>query len=134
MLRAVHLLKRLPDIIIVDGNGIAHPRRMGLATYIGVLLKSSTIGCAKNPFYSFSMPGQLRGEHTLYYDQNGSKVGYCLRTQNKIKPVFVSPGNRIGFERARDLVLACSKYRIPEPLRLAHFEAQGLFGINLNNS
>lgn len=127
MLRAVRLLKELPDIIIVDGNGIAHPRRMGLATYIGVVLKTSTIGCAKNPIYPFLIPGLSRGTHTYYCDQDGCKVGYCLRTQNKIKPIFVSPGNLIGLEKARDLVLACSKYRIPEPLRLAHIQAQKLF-------
>jgi deoxyribonuclease V len=124
MLRAVRLLGKLPDIIMVDGNGIAHPRRMGLATYIGVILNARTVGCAKNPIYSFFMPGGKRGEHTLYYDPNGSKVGYCLRTQNQIKPVFVSPGNKIGFERARDLVLSCSRYRIPEPLRQADIWAR----------
>lgn len=124
MLKAVRLLGKLPDIIIVDGNGIAHPRRMGLATYLGVILNASTVGCAKNPIYSFCMPGQKRGEYTVYYDQNDSQVGYCLRTKDRIRPVFISPGNKIDFERARDLVLRCSKYRIPEPLRQAHLLAQ----------
>ena len=127
MLKAIRLLEKLPDIIIVDGNGIAHPRRMGLATFLGVVLNTSTIGCAKNPIYPFSIPGNSRGKHTLYCDQNGCKVGYCLRTQDRIKPVFVSPGNKVDFENARDLVLACSLYRIPEPLRQAHIEAQNIF-------
>jgi len=127
MLKAVRLLGELPDVILVDGNGIAHPRRMGLAAYIGVILNARTIGCAKNPIYPFFMPGPTRGEYTLYNDQNGSKVGYCLRTQDRINPVFVSPGNKIGFEKARDLVLKCSKFRVPEPLRQAHIETKKIF-------
>ena len=127
MLKAVHLLGEMPDTLMVDGNGIAHPRRMGLATYIGVILNARTIGCAKNPVYPFFMPGPMRGHSTLYKDQNGCKVGYCLRTQDRIQPVFVSPGNKIGYEKARDLVLKCSKFRIPEPLRQAHMETKKIF-------
>jgi len=127
MLKAVHLLGEMPDTLMVDGNGIAHPRRMGLAAYVGVILNARTIGCAKNPIYPFFMPGPVRGQSTLYKDQNGCKVGYCLRTQDRIKPVFVSPGNKIGYETARDLVLKCSKFRIPEPLRQAHMETKKIF-------
>jgi len=127
MLKAVHLLGEMPDTLMVDGNGIAHPRRMGLATYIGVILNARTIGCAKNPVYPFFMPGPMRGHSTLYKDQNGCQVGYCLRTQDRIQPVFVSPGNKIGYEKARDLVLKCSKFRIPEPLRQAHMETKKIF-------
>jgi len=127
ILKTIRLLEKLPDVTMIDGNGIAHPRRMGLASHIGVILKTSTIGCAKNPIYPYSMPGPMRGEYTLYNDQNGCKVGYCLRTQDRIKPVFVSPGNKIGFEKARDLVLKCSKFRVPEPLRQAHIETKEIF-------
>lgn len=120
-------LYRKPDVILFDGNGIAHPRKMGLASHVGVILDISTIGCAKNSFFPFRSPGEERGEYSNLENSDHERIGYCLRTCSGIKPVFVSPGNKIDLEVSRDLVLEYSKYRIPEPLRMAHHLASQLF-------
>jgi deoxyribonuclease V len=120
LLEAFGRLKSRPDVTLVDGNGIAHPRRMGLASHVGVLLDVPTVGCAKNPFYPFRRPGARRGSATAVVDERGERVGLCLRTRDGIKPVFVSPGHRVDFDLTRRLVLACSRTRLPEPQRLAH--------------
>ncbi len=113
-------LHRRPDLTLVDGNGIAHPRRMGLASHVGVMLDIATIGCAKTPFYPFSHPGRERGAFTHYKNLDSERVGFCLRTCSGVKPVFVSPGHRVDFRLTKKIVLACSKFRLPEPLREAH--------------
>jgi deoxyribonuclease V len=113
-------LHRRPDLTLVDGNGIAHPRRMGLASHIGVMLDIATIGCAKTSFYPYSLPGRERGAFTHYKNADNERVGFCLRTCSGVKPVFVSPGHRVDFRLAKKIVLACSKFRVPEPLREAH--------------
>jgi len=113
----------VPDVIIFDAQGIAHPRKMGLATHIGILFDTVTIGCAKNALYgSYDGPlPSIKGAFTLIKDDLGEIIGICLRTKTNVKPVFVSPGHRIGIELAGDVILACcSKYRLPEPIRLAH--------------
>ncbi|MGD9345499.1 MAG: endonuclease V, partial [Candidatus Aminicenantes bacterium] len=116
-----------PDVTLFDGNGIAHPRRMGLASHVGVVLNISTIGCAKNSFYPFHSPGEERGDYSVLKNTDNEKVGYCLRTRTGVKPVFVSPGHKVDFRVSRELVLEFSKYRIPEPLRMAHHLASQLF-------
>jgi deoxyribonuclease V len=125
--KAFQKLKIRPDVTLIDGNGIAHPRRMGLASYVGVLLDIPTIGCAKSPYFPYKPPPSERGSFSCYNNDRGEKVGYCLRTRSSVKPIFVSPGHRMDFDSARDLVLDCSKYRIPEPLRVAHYMAKDLF-------
>ena len=120
-------LQNQPDVMLVDGNGIAHPRKMGLATHLGIRLAISAIGCAKNPMFPFRIPGEKRGCYTVYKNNLGEKVGYCLRTRKNIKPVFVSPGYRISFAQTKRIILSVSKYRIPEPIRKAHFLAKSLF-------
>ncbi len=120
-------IKHRPDVTILDGNGIAHPRRMGLASYVGVVLDVSTIGCAKNPFFPFVPPKERKGAFTHFLDKNKQRVGFCLRTRAGIKPVFVSPGHRVDFRLARKVVLNCARFRIPEPLREAHRLSQKLF-------
>ena len=120
IISAVKKLGSIPDVILIDGNGIAHPRKMGLASYVGVELDAVTVGCAKNPFYPFEAPGDKRGGYTIFKNKNNEKVGYCVRTKKGVKPVFVSPGHKIDFKSAKNLVLKCSKFRIPEPLRQAH--------------
>ncbi len=119
-IRAFRLLKKRPDVTLFDGNGIAHPRRMGLASYVGVVLDVPTIGCAKKPFYPFRLPGARRGSAAAYRDESGKQVGLCLRTSAGVKPIFMSPGHRVDFAAARRIVLDCSRFRVPEPLRLAH--------------
>ncbi len=126
-IRAFNKLKTVPDLIFIDGNGIAHPRRMGIATYLGVVLDVPTVGCAKSPFYPFRVPDKKRGCYTLYKNNSHEKIGYCLRTRTGIKPIFVSPGHRIDFNTSKDLVLSCCKFRIPEPIRFAHRLAGKLF-------
>lgn len=120
-------LKNQPDLTLIDGNGIAHPRKMGLASYVGVVLDIPTIGCAKSPFFVHDPPAENRGAYSVYKNQNDEMVGYCLRTRTSVKPVFVSPGHRINFVFSREIVLACSKFRIPEPIRIAHDLAKRLF-------
>lgn len=126
-IRVYRKLKTQPDVTLIDGNGIAHPRKMGLASYVGVILDIATIGCAKSAFFSYDMPPEGKGAWSVYRNLKQEKVGYCLRTRSSVKPVFVSPGHRVDFEFARDLVLACSKYRIPEPIRVANRLAKELF-------
>jgi len=126
-LRVYQKLYKKPDVTLFDGNGIAHPRKMGLASHVGVVLDISTIGCAKNSFFPFRSPGEERGEYSNLENSDHERVGYCLRTRSGVKPVFVSPGNKINHEVSRELVLKYSKYRIPEPLRMAHHLASQLF-------
>jgi deoxyribonuclease V len=125
---AFRRLVRRPDVMLLDGNGIAHPRRMGLASYVGVMLDTATIGCAKKPFFPFNPPAERKGAFTFYRDKNQQRVGYCLRTRAGVKPVFVSPGHRVDFPLARRIVLGCSRFRIPEPLRAAHRLSRQMFG------
>jgi len=113
-------LSHHPDVILFDGNGIAHPRRMGLASYVGLQLDRPSIGCAKTAFFPYRVPADRRGAWTVYRNKNGEPVGCCLRTRVGVKPVFVSPGHRVDFGSARKVILACSRFRIPEPLREAH--------------
>jgi deoxyribonuclease V len=126
-IKAFKKLKKIPDVTLIDGNGVAHPRKMGIASYLGVVLDTPTIGCAKSPFFSFMDPDEHRGACTFYRNKRNEKVGYCLRTRSGVKPIFVSPGHLIDLETSRKLVLGCSRYRIPEPIRYAHKQAGALF-------
>jgi deoxyribonuclease V len=110
------------DVLMCDAQGLAHPRRMGLATHLGILLDSPVIGCAKSVLYGkFAEPGKRKGSISHMYGKDGEIVGAAVRTRDGVKPVYVSVGNRIDLATSVDLVLRCSpRYRIPEPLRLAH--------------
>jgi deoxyribonuclease V len=124
---AFRKIKKKPDVTFVDGNGIAHPRKMGLASYVGVILDIATIGCAKNPMYPFLVPPEHRGAYTSLMNDTREKVGICLRTRTGVKPIFVSPGHRVDIASSMELVLRCSKFRIPEPLRTAHRLSREIF-------
>jgi deoxyribonuclease V len=126
-LDAFRKIRTEPDVTLVDGNGIAHPRKMGLASFVGVILDICTIGCAKTPFFPFVLPSEEKGSYTFFKDERKDKVGICLRTHSGVKPIFVSPGHRIDFMSAIKLVLSLSKFRIPEPLREAHRRASKIF-------
>jgi deoxyribonuclease V len=114
-------LKIKPDVLLYDGQGIAHPRGMGLASHIGLWLNLPSIGCAKTPLLDeFITPGPLRGSYE-WIRREGKKVGAVLRTKNKVNPIFVSPGHRIDLKTSLQLILeSCREFRIPEPLRKAH--------------
>ncbi len=124
---AFHKIKNIPDVTLVDGNGIAHPRKMGLASFVGVIKDICTIGCAKTPFFPFALPGKQKGDLTFINNERNERVGMCLRTREGIKPVFVSPGNNIDFKESAEIILRCCKFRIPEPLRKAHALANQIF-------
>jgi len=117
---AVKKLKTRPDLILVDGHGIAHPRGFGIASHIGVLFDVPTVGCAKSRLIGeFVEPGKRKGDWT-YLSYRGRNVGAVLRTREDVKPVFVSPGHMIDIPSAIGVVMHCvSRYRVPDPLRCA---------------
>lgn len=121
LLEAFRRLQRRPELILVDGQGIAHPRRFGLASHLGLWLDLPTIGCAKSRLCGEAdLPGEKRGEWTsLLLDDH--PVGAVLRTRDRVRPLYISPGHRIGIDRAVTEVLRCGRgYRLPEPTRQAH--------------
>jgi deoxyribonuclease V len=120
ILEAVAALGRKPDLILVDGQGIAHPRRLGIASHIGVLLGIPTIGCAKSRLVGeFREPGRERGcRSRLRFE--GETLGAVLRTRTGVRPLFVSPGHLIDIPGSVRVVLrTAAGFRIPEPLRRA---------------
>lgn len=125
--QALAQLSRLPDLIIVDGHGLAHPRRFGIACHLGVLLDLPTIGCAKKILVGHHEPvGPAVGDRQPLVDK-GERIGYAVRTSRRGGPVFVSPGHRVSIEDAVEVVLGCTRgYRLPEPTRLAHLAANDL--------
>jgi deoxyribonuclease V len=121
LIKTFQRLKIKPDVMIYDGQGVAHPRRMGLASQMGLWFDLPSIGCAKTPLLNeFISPGLLKGSFE-WIRREGEKVGAVLRTKEKIKPLFVSPGHLIDLSTSIQLILeSCRGYRIPEPLRKAH--------------
>lgn len=124
ILDALAQLKITPDVLLFDGQGRAHPRGMGIATHIGVLLDCPSVGCAKSRLCgTHEQPGRERGAYTLLYD-NGEVIGAVLRTRSRVKPVYVSVGHRTTLAEAIALVLRCGAgYKLPEPIRRAHRSA-----------
>jgi deoxyribonuclease V len=110
-----------PDVIMFDGNGIIHARRMGIATHFGVLTDTITMGCAKKKLTgNYKDPGETKGEYSLLTDKDET-IGYVLRSKDKVKPVFISPGNNMSLDDSLNIALKCiNKYRLPEPTRKAH--------------
>lgn len=117
---AVEKMASWPDVFIIDGQGIAHPRRLGLAAHLGLFFDRPTIGCAKSRLTGdFEEPPLEKGAHTLLTAQSET-IGAVVRTRTGVKPVFVSVGNKCVLDDAIKIVLACAvKYRLPEPTRLA---------------
>ena len=121
MLEAFRKLRSVPDLILCDGQGLAHPRLFGLACHLGLWLNLPTIGCAKTRLSGlYAEPGPKRGDWSdLVHD--GRIVGSVLRTRSRSKPLFISPGNLMNIESAREWALRCClKAKLPEPIRLAH--------------
>lgn len=121
VLAAWKKLRRKPDAMLFDGHGIAHPRRFGIASHIGLVLSVPSVGCAKKRLVGeHGEPGPNRGDWVPLTDE-GEIVGAVLRTRPGVKPVFVSPGHRADLPSAIALVLRfCSRYRLPDPARRAH--------------
>ena len=125
-LAACERLSITPDLILVDGQGIAHPRRLGLASHLGLFLNTPTIGCAKSLLCGeHKEPGEEPGSYAEVID-GGESIGVALRTKLGAKPIYVSVGHKIDLETAVYWVLECCHgYRLPEPTRLAHLAAGG---------
>ncbi len=120
IIKAISKLKKKPDLIMLDGQGIAHPMNFGIASHIGVITGIPAIGCAKSRLIGeYDEPGLAKGSYSiLYYKEE--IIGVVLRTKEGVKPVFVSPGHLINIEDSVKIILNSTKgYRIPEPLRRA---------------
>jgi deoxyribonuclease V len=120
-------LEHEADVFIFDGMGRAHPRRIGIASHMGLWLEKPTIGCGKTRLVGrHDEPGVDKGDYSALIDK-GEQIGVVLRTRTKVKPVFISVGHLLDLETAIEMTLCCTpKYRLPRPIRLAH-NAAGAF-------
>lgn len=120
LLAALEKLKGVPDVLLCDGQGRAHPRRFGIACHLGVLTDLPAVGCAKSLLVGeYREPATRRGSRAALMDR-GERIGTVLRTRDGVRPVFVSVGHRADLVTAEDVVLRCAlRYRLPEPTRLA---------------
>jgi deoxyribonuclease V len=127
LLDAMAHVRAEPDVIMCDAQGLAHPRGMGLATHLGILLERPTIGCAKSSLFGdYEEPGRTKGDTSPITDKEGEVIGTVLTTRTGVKPVFVSVGNLVDLQTAIRVVLdCCTKYRLPETTRCAHRLAGG---------
>ncbi|HUV59778.1 MAG TPA: deoxyribonuclease V [Desulfatiglandales bacterium] len=134
LIDALRKMEIEPDLIFCDGQGIAHPRGLGLASHLGILLNKSTIGCAKSPLVgTYNQVGERKGNYAYLIHQNRI-IGAVVRTRSKVKPIFVSPGYGVMLNDCVKFVLeTCSKYRIPEPTRQAHLLVNSVRCANVNN-
>ncbi|UCF77948.1 MAG: endonuclease V [Candidatus Eiseniibacteriota bacterium] len=123
LIEALKKLSSRPDVILFDGQGIAHFRGMGIASHVGLFAGLPTVGCAKSPLLKPGRePGPKRGA-TSPIRREGHLVGVALRTRSNVRPVYVSPGHLADVSSSVRLVLdCCTRFRIPEPLRVAHRE------------
>lgn len=120
-LKAWKKLQIDPDIVFFDGQGLAHPRRMGIATHASFFIEKPTIGIAKSKLVgNYTEPSKEKGNYSYLY-HNKEKIGIVLRTKDNVKPVFVSPGNRVDFNNTLEFSLHFTlKYKVPEITRQAH--------------
>ncbi len=126
ILDACAKLSNIPALVFIDGQGIAHPRRLGLASHVGLFLGLPTIGCAKSILCGQHPPlAEEVGSHAELLD-NGEIIGAALRTKSRVRPIYVSVGHKIDLASALQWVInCCHGYRLPEPTRLAHLAAGG---------
>jgi len=132
ILDALGKLSMAPDLLIFDGQGLAHPRRLGIASHIGLFTDLPAIGCAKSRLCGqHEEPGFEKGSHVPLID-NGETIGAVVRTRKGVNPVFVSVGHRVDLPTSIEYVLACCRgFRLPETTRMAHRIAGGV--IKLTN-
>jgi deoxyribonuclease V len=121
LLKAWEQLPQKPDLLIMDGHGIAHPRRMGIASHFGLIAGQASMGCAKTILCGkFQEPALEKDSYSLILDKQ-EHIGYAYRSKKNTAPVYISPGHLIGMQNSLDIIPYCiGKYRIPEPTRLAH--------------
>ncbi|WP_312679966.1 deoxyribonuclease V [Stutzerimonas nitrititolerans] len=121
VLQALEALPHVPDLIFSDGHGIAHPRGLGIAAHLGVVTGLPTIGVAKKILTGHHEPlGEQRGDRVELLDRGGRVIGTVLRSKYKVRPLIISPGNRVSLDTAPRLVMQyVTRYRLPEPTRLA---------------
>ena len=127
VLAAWHKLQNKPDLLMFDGQGIAHPRGVGIASHMGLWLKHPTIGVAKSRLYGLHTEvGSRRGDRADLLDKSGKVIGAVVRTREKTKALYISPGHLMDVEHAVKFVMdCCTSYRLPEPTRWAHRVAGG---------
>lgn len=127
LIEAFQKIATNPDVIIFDGQGIAHPRGIGIATHMGILLDEPSIGCAKTVLVGdYAEPEETAGSQSPLIKE-GVELGVALRTKNRVEPVFVSIGHKIDLKTAIKIVLECTRgYRLPEPVRQAHIVSNKL--------
>ncbi|MCS7230215.1 MAG: endonuclease V [Candidatus Kryptonium sp.] len=127
LIKAWEKIKNIPDLVVIDGQGIAHPRRFGIASHFGVLIDKPTIGCAKSLLIGkYEEPANKAGSYSYLYD-SGEIIGAVLRTRDNVQPVFVSVGHKITLDESIKLIMQMIRnYRIPEPTRQAHILVNAL--------
>lgn len=121
LLKAWDQLPQKPDVLIMDGHGLAHPRRMGIATHFGIEVDHPTMGCAKNILIGTHQEvGMEKGATSDLMDE-GEKVGLVLRSRTNVNPVYISPGHKLSFKNTYDILMqVLTKYKLPKTTRLAH--------------
>lgn len=121
VLEAMLKLSEEPDLLLCDGQGIAHPRRFGIAAHLGLLLDIPSVGVGKSRLTgTYDEPGAEKGSSAPLMDK-GEQIGTVLRTRTNVKPLFISPGHRVSIETAPQLVMKCiTRFKLPETTRLAH--------------
>ena len=127
LLKAFAKLKNTPDVVMIDGQGLAHPRRIGLASHIGLWLDLPTVGCAKSRLIGTFKELRKRAGSLSPLMDDEEQIGYVVRTRAGVKPLFISVGHKIDLATAVRVVLACGRgYRVPEPTRLADIRVDEL--------
>jgi deoxyribonuclease V len=121
LLKVWELIQNKPDVVVLDGNGILHPRRMGVASHFGILANQATIGCAKSLLYGENHVPENKKLSTTEINSHGETLGFALRTKINCAPVYVSAGHLITADQSLAILKNCvGNYRIPEPTRMAH--------------
>ncbi len=127
IIKAYRKIKERPDVLLCDGQGIAHPRKVGFASHLGLCLGIPTVGCAKSKLCGDHESLSLRKGSSKPLLVNGEKLGLVFCSRDGVKPIYISPGHLSDIASSKRLVSRClRRYRIPEPLRLAHLEANRL--------
>ncbi|WP_372589507.1 endonuclease V [Fervidobacterium pennivorans subsp. shakshaketiis] len=127
ILKCFEKLKNTPDVILFDGQGIAHPRRLGIASHVGILLNIPTIGVAKTILYGKCAKPSFVGQATELKDRNGEVIGFCYLSKKNTKPIVISPGYKTDLESSLHIVKSLlNGFKLPEPVRLAHYYSQKL--------